>query len=118
MVICVTVASQNHLHAHPAGRTVGSLAKNFTSDNFTDVDTSPKRPDDGDGDQRKPLSSGSEFAGLGLQMGAVLIAGAWLGYWLDSKLGTDPWLTILFVFLGAGAAFYSLYRKVIGGGRR
>jgi ATP synthase protein I len=82
------------------------------------VDTSPERPNAPDGKPRQPLSSGAEFAGLGLQMGAVLLAGAWLGHWLDGRLGTLPWLTILFVFLAAGAAFYSIYRKVIGGGRR
>ena len=63
---------------------------------------------------RKPLSSGAEFAGLGLQLGATIALGAWLGHWLDGKLGTLPWLTILFVFLGAGAAFYSMYRRVMG----
>lgn len=76
-----------------------------------------KRPDDQTGPAsapRKPLSSGAEFAGVGLQMGATLGLSAWLGYWLDGRLGTTPWLTIGFVFLGAGAAFYSIYRKVLG----
>ena len=47
-------------------------------------------------------------------MGATLGLSAWLGYWLDGRLRTTPWLTIGFVFLGAGAAFYSIYRKVMG----
>jgi F0F1-type ATP synthase assembly protein I len=92
-----------------------SLAKNFTSTRFLAVDTTPEQPKDSHGNPRKPLSSGSEFAGLGIQMGAVIGCGAWLGYWLDGKLGTLPWLTILLVFVGAGAAFYSMYRRVIGG---
>ena len=51
---------------------------------------------------------------MGLQLGATIAQGARLGHWLDGKLGTLPWLTILFVFLGAGAAFYSMYRRVMG----
>ena len=47
-------------------------------------------------------------------MGATLGLSAWFGHWLDGRLGTSPWLTILFVFLGAGAAFYSIYRRVVG----
>lgn len=62
------------------------------------------------------LSSGAEFAGLGLQFaGAILLFGG-LGYWLDGKLGTSPWLLILLIFVGAGAAFYSMYRRVFGRG--
>lgn len=76
-----------------------------------------KRPDDPSKPEpapHTPLSSGSEFAGVGLQMGATLGLSAWLGYWLDGRLGTSPWLTILLVFVGAGAAFYSIYRRVMG----
>ena len=60
----------------------------------------------------------AEFAGVGLQLGATVALSAWLGHWLDRKLGTLPWLTILLVFFGAGAAFYSIYRRVMGGPRR
>jgi ATP synthase protein I len=76
-----------------------------------------KRPDDPSAPDRRPhtpLSSGSEYAGVGLQMGATLGLSAWFGHWLDGRYGTSPWLTILLVFVGAGAAFYSIYRKVLG----
>ena len=73
-------------------------------------------PSQGSGSEppRRPLSSGAEFAGVGLQLGATLALSAWLGYWLDRKLGTLPWATIVLVFLGASAAFYSIYRRVFG----
>jgi ATP synthase protein I len=77
------------------------------------VETRPKDPNPTDPAPRKPLSSGAEFAGVGLQMGATLGLSAWLGYWLDGRLGTSPWLTIALVFVGAAAAFYSIYRKVV-----
>jgi F0F1-type ATP synthase assembly protein I len=37
----------------------------------------------------------------------------YLGQWLDRKLGTAPWLLIVGVFVGAGASFYSMYRKLM-----
>jgi ATP synthase protein I len=91
-----------------------SLAKNFTSTRFLPVDTRPEDPSRPEAAPRKPLSSGSEFIGLGVQMGATLGLSAWFGYWLDGRLGTRPWLTLVMVFVGAGAAFYSIYRKVMG----
>jgi len=41
-----------------------------------------------------------------------IAAGAFMGYWLDGKLGTFPWLSILFLFLGIAAGFLSLLRAV------
>ncbi|HEY0777565.1 MAG TPA: AtpZ/AtpI family protein [Gemmatirosa sp.] len=62
--------------------------------------------------------SGAEFAGVGLQFGGTLALFAFVGHWLDGRLGTSPWLLLVLVFVGAGAAFYSIYRRVIGPGRR
>ena len=62
-----------------------------------------------------PVPSGppaSHFAGLGLQLAAVLAVFTWGGWWLDKRLGTTPWLTLVMVFVGAGGALYSIYRKV------
>lgn len=94
-----------------------SLAKNFTSTILHGVDE-PRQAGNDVEPPRRPLSSGSEFAGVGLQLAATIGLGAWLGYWLDRKLGTLPWLTIVLVFLGAGAAFYSIYRRVMAGTRK
>jgi F0F1-type ATP synthase assembly protein I len=41
----------------------------------------------------------------------------YLGKWLDSKLGTAPWLLMLGVFVGAGAGFYSFYRRIMAASR-
>lgn len=57
--------------------------------------------------------SASEFAGVGLQFAAAIIIFLFAGQWLDRKLGTDPWFVIIGVFTGAGAAFYSMYRKLM-----
>ena len=55
----------------------------------------------------------TEFAGVGLQFAVSILVFLYLGQWLDRKLGTAPWLLIGGVFLGAGASFYSMYRKLM-----
>ena len=62
--------------------------------------------------------TGAEFAGAGLQFAVAIVAFMFLGIWLDKTLGSSPWFVLLCVFLGAGAGFYSIYRKLIGGKRR
>jgi F0F1-type ATP synthase assembly protein I len=57
--------------------------------------------------------SATEFAGVGIQFALAILLFLYIGQWLDSKLGTAPWLLILGVFLGAGLGFYSMYRKLM-----
>jgi F0F1-type ATP synthase assembly protein I len=57
--------------------------------------------------------SASEFAGVGLQFAASIIVCLYGGQWLDRKLGTAPWFLMVGVFFGAGASFYSMYRKLM-----
>ncbi len=59
-------------------------------------------------------SSAARYAGVGLQFVASLLLFLFVGQWLDRRLGTTPWLTITGVFVGAGAAFYSMYRQLMG----
>ncbi|MFN2398832.1 MAG: AtpZ/AtpI family protein [Gemmatimonadaceae bacterium] len=54
------------------------------------------------------------YAGAGLQFAAAIIVFLFLGQWLDRRLGTDPWLMMGGVFLGASAGFYSMYRRLVG----
>lgn len=55
----------------------------------------------------------SGFAGVGIQFAVSILVFLYVGQWLDRKLGTAPWLLIIGVFLGAGASFYSMYRKLM-----
>ena len=83
--------------------------------------TPPERPGaPGDPTPRtpRPEFNTGQYAGLGMQLAASAALFAFLGVWLDRKLGTAPWLTILFVFVGAGAGIYSIYRKVFPPPRR
>ena len=64
--------------------------------------------------QRGPQKglSGADFAGVGLQFALAIIVFLFAGQWLDERLGTNGLFTIAAVFIGAGAAFYSMYRKI------
>jgi F0F1-type ATP synthase assembly protein I len=63
-------------------------------------------------------SSGADFAGLGIQFVAAILIFLFAGQWVDKKLGTDGLFTVIGVFVGAGAAFYNMYRKVTAAQRR
>ena len=39
--------------------------------------------------------------------------GLWVGMWLDSKLGTAPWLAIVLTLLGLAAGLYESARLLI-----
>jgi F0F1-type ATP synthase assembly protein I len=60
---------------------------------------------------RKGLSGG-DFAGVGIQFVVAILVFLYAGQWVDNRLGTDGLFTIAGVFVGAGAAFYNMYRKI------
>ncbi len=64
------------------------------------------------------VPSVGEYAGVGLQFALTIVAFMFAGMWLDRTLGTSPWLLILCVFGGAGAGFYSIYRKLMAAQQR
>ena len=68
-------------------------------------------------DERTPPSSkkglsGADFAGVGLQFALAIIVFLYAGQWVDKRLGTNGLFTIAGVFVGAGGAFYSMYRRI------
>jgi ATP synthase protein I len=63
-------------------------------------------------------ASGGELAGIGIQFAAVILVFTAFGVWLDRRFGSSPWCTIVFLFVGAGGGFYSMYRKVMAAQRR
>ena len=62
--------------------------------------------------------SGADFAGVGLQFAVAIVIFLFVGQWADEKLGTSGLFTIAGVFIGAGAAFYLMYRKISAAQRR
>ncbi len=59
----------------------------------------------------RPLGLGVAAAG-GIEFTVAILAGLFVGHWLDRRIGTGPWLLILGVFVGAAAGFYNLYRAL------
>jgi F0F1-type ATP synthase assembly protein I len=62
--------------------------------------------------------SGADFAGVGMQFAVAIIAFLFAGQWLDKRVGTNGLFTIAGVFVGGGAAFYNMYRKITAAQRR
>jgi len=50
------------------------------------------------------------FSSVGLELGAAVVGGMFLGQWLDGRFGTAPWLMIVFLALGMAAGFRSIFR--------
>ena len=63
--------------------------------------------------ERRERNDAARYAGVGLQFAITILVCLWLGNWLDRKFGTSKFV-FLAVFLGAGAAFYSMYRQLMG----
>jgi len=70
----------------------------------------PPLPFDG---TRRERSSAARYAGAGLQFAITLLVGLGIGNWADKRFGTSYFVPIG-VFVGAGAAFYSMYRQLMG----
>ena len=60
---------------------------------------------------KNDLNIGS-FAGVGLQFAISIVLFLFLGQWIDRKLGSSPVFLLAGVFIGGGAAFYSMYRRL------
>ncbi|MBO2008623.1 AtpZ/AtpI family protein [Hymenobacter negativus] len=53
-----------------------------------------------------------KYSGLAFQMLVVIGGSAWLGYWLDGRMGTGPWLTIGLLLLGVFIAVFQVIRSL------
>jgi F0F1-type ATP synthase assembly protein I len=75
-----------------------------------------------DAARRRTLQSGMHaymrYTGIGLQFVIALLLPVGLGYWLDSKLGTSPWLLVAGAVLGAIGAMVWVVRTVLRMERR
>ncbi len=47
----------------------------------------------------------------GTDMVAATFVGAGVGWWLDNRFGTSPWLLVVFFLLGSGAGLLMVYRR-------
>lgn len=47
---------------------------------------------------------------VGLSIVFAIFIGLGIGYWLDTRLGTWPWLTMIFLIFGIIAGYRNYYR--------
>jgi len=81
----------------------------------------PRRPIGGrpdDSADARAARTASKYAGIGLQFAASIVLFLYAGQWVDRRWGTAPWGLLVGVLVGASAAFYSMYRRLMADLRR
>ncbi|MCJ7564186.1 MAG: AtpZ/AtpI family protein [Candidatus Aminicenantes bacterium] len=54
----------------------------------------------------------AELSSLALMLPSSIAVGLFFGYWLDKRLGTDPWMLMIFTLLGVAAGLIALIRGI------
>lgn len=57
-----------------------------------------------------PAGKWTRASAVGIEMAVAIVLGLMGGAWADEKLGTDPWLALVGLLLGAGVGFRALFR--------
>jgi len=65
-----------------------------------------KSPNPGDRKEPSPLL----LMGAGLELASVVAVFSLLGWWLDQKLGTDPWLLVTLMAVALVGGLYRMWR--------
>lgn len=55
----------------------------------------------------------TRFMGMGMELVASIIGPTLLGWWLDGKFGTEPWLVVTGMLLGLVGGFYNLLKALL-----
>lgn len=58
------------------------------------------------------LGSAGRLSSVGLELGLSIIGCLVLGWYLDKRLDTDPWLALLGLLIGSFAGFRALFRSL------
>jgi len=65
-----------------------------------------------DNETKRLFKTLSHLSTVGLVMAISIVAGALIGYYLDTRFGTEPWLFFVFLGFGIVAAFKNLFTMV------
>ena len=71
------------------------------------------REEEQGGSSHELLRASGQHLGHGLKWALSVLLFMLLGAWVDSKVGTSPFVMILGAFIGAGAGGYSLYYHIV-----
>jgi ATP synthase protein I len=63
-----------------------------------------------DQENRKSTIQMAYASSVGIAMALAIFGSFFLGSWLDGKLGTEPWFTLLLLLAGIAAGFRNLYQ--------
>ena len=77
---------------------------------------SPAEPNphgQGAGGRGRALREAGPYIGLGTTLAATVLAGLGVGYWLDERLGTAPWLLLAGGTLGVGAGSVYMFKLML-----
>jgi F0F1-type ATP synthase assembly protein I len=58
------------------------------------------------------IPDAGQYAAVGVQFTAGILVFAFLGNWLDGRLGTKPWLLLLGVFGGFALSVFWIVRRL------
>ncbi|MBI4056557.1 MAG: AtpZ/AtpI family protein [Elusimicrobia bacterium] len=53
----------------------------------------------------------TRLLGVGLNLTVTILLGFFVGYWIDRKLGTRPWLMLLGAGVGMIVGFYQFIKE-------
>lgn len=60
-----------------------------------------------------PRKSPMAHVGIGFELAIPVALCVFIGYKLDERWGTDPWLVVLGAAIGMTAGFYSLFKRYL-----
>lgn len=63
--------------------------------------------------KRPPLVEAMRYAQVGTMLIAPMIALGAIGYWLDGRFATAPWLLLAGLILGMATGFINFFRLVL-----
>ena len=76
------------------------------------ADTHPPQPPPGES-REEILRRSGKYLGIGSSFVASILACTVGGWWLDRRLGTLPWLTLVGAIVGIAVGFYLFFRLVL-----
>lgn len=66
----------------------------------------------------KAIRALGALSAVGLAFVIAIVIGFWVGRTIDSWLGTTPWFTLIFFFLGLAAGMLNVFRTMRSVGKQ
>lgn len=63
-----------------------------------------------DPDAKRLLVTASKYSYIGIFFGVAICIGFFGGRWIDDRFHTQPWFSLVGLFIGIAAGFRELYR--------